>query len=134
MRIKLRKKVCSKCSDRSQLDTELQIFQELVRLAPEQKRRASSELDDLIQDENSPRNEKLIDTKFQSSLFGRLPPFSVCHTSVPLCSTVIPLVGRPDAIADYGSNRWMSGIDLSEWFLVTIFLILLFFFFFLDEF
>lgn len=60
--------------------------------------RASSELDDLIQDENSPRNEKLIDTKFQSSLFGRVFPF-LCS---PLCSIVIPLVGRPDVIADCG--------------------------------
>lgn len=75
--------------------------------------------------------------RYEISIFPvwtRLPPFSVCHTSVPLCSTVILLVGRPDAIADYGSNRWMSGIDLSEWFLVTIFLILLFFFSFWTNF
>lgn len=42
--------------------------------------RASSGLDDPIQDENSLRNEKLIDTKFQSSLFGRVFPLSLLAT------------------------------------------------------
>lgn len=77
--------------------------------------RASSELDDPIQDENSPRNEKLIDTKFQSSLFGRVFSLSLFAT-LPLCSIIIPLVGRPDVIADCGWKRWMSGIELIDKF------------------